>query len=112
MTGKAFSQQLDLKETAAGVLLSVRAMPGSSRDKVLGIHANALKIAVCAPSIEGKANKALIRILAKKLGVKRSCVNLYSGKTSRNKCFLLENLGKKEAEKMIAEALPPEKRSR
>ena len=90
----------------------VRAVPGSSRDKVLGIHANTLKIAVCAPALEGKANNSLIRILSKNLGIKRSRVSLHSGKTSRNKCFLLAELGKEEAAKMIDEALSSEKRSR
>ena len=112
MTDREPSRQLDLKETAAGILLDVRAVPGSSRDKVLGIHANTLKIAVCAPALEGKANKSLIRILSKNLGIKRSRVSLHSGKTSRNKCFLLEEIGKEEAAKMIDKALSPEKRSR
>ena len=105
MTGREPSRQLDLKETAAGILLDVRAVPGSSRDKVLGIHANTLKIAVCAPALEGKANKSLIRILSKNLGIKRSRVSLHSGKTSRNKCFLLETLTEKEVLKMVTGVL-------
>ena len=87
-------------------------MPGSSRDKITGIYSAALKVAVCAPALEGKANHSIVQILSKKLGIKRSTISLHSGRTSRNKCFLLEDLDKKEAARLIDEALPPEKRSR
>jgi uncharacterized protein (TIGR00251 family) len=112
MTGEKAANQVGLKETDSGVLINIRATPGAARDKILGIHANTLKIAVCAPAIDGKANKALCRVLAKKLGIKRSSVSLHSGKTSRNKCFLLAGIGKAEAAGIVAEALPAEKRPR
>ena len=112
MTGERAASQVDMEETDSGVLINIRAAPGAARDKVLGIHANALKIAVCAPALAGKANKALCRILAKKLAIKRSSVILHSGKTSRNKRFLLAGLSKAEAIGIVAEALPAEKRSR
>ncbi len=112
MTGERAASQVGLEETDSGVLINIRAAPGAARDKVLGIHANALKIAVCAPALDGKANKALCRVLAKKLGIKRSSVSLHSGKTSRNKRFLLAGIGKAEAAGIVAEALPDEKKSR
>ncbi len=97
--------KLKLSETEKGVLLRVRAVPGSSRNRILGIYADALKIAVCAPALEGKANRSLLRILAKSLGIKRSTVSIHSGMTSRNKCFLLESITEKEARKMVSEVL-------
>lgn len=105
MTGKGEAGRLNLRKTDGGVLLRVRAVPGSSRDKIIGIHADALKIAVCAPALEGKANRAIIRILSKKLGIKRSAISLHNGKTSRNKWFLLDDLTEKETLKMVTGAL-------
>jgi len=62
-------------------------------------------VAVCAPALEGKANRSIVRILSKKLGIKRSTISLHSGRTSRNKCFLLEALTEKEVLKMVTEVL-------
>ena len=105
MSGSAEAGQLKLSKTEKGVLLRVRAVPGSSRNKILGIYADALKIAVCAPALEGKANRALVRVLSKNLGIKRSTVSIHSGTASRNKCFLLESLTEKEVLKMVTEVL-------
>ncbi|MBN1443914.1 MAG: DUF167 domain-containing protein [Planctomycetes bacterium] len=71
------------------VVLAVRAAPGSSRDRVMGVHAGALKVAVAAAPEKGKANRAIIALLAKALGVPRSRVVLRSGETSRDKTVLI-----------------------
>ncbi len=83
----------------------MRAVPGASRDRISGIYSDALKVAVCAPALEGKANRAIVRVLSKTLGIKRSTISLKSGKTSRNKCFLLETLTEKEVLKMVTGVL-------
>ena len=105
MTGAAEAGKLNLGKTEKGVLLRVRAVPGSSRDRITGIYSAALKVAVCAPALEGKANRSIVRILSKKLGIKRSTISLQSGRTSRNKCFLLEALTEKEVLKMVTGVL-------
>ena len=105
MSGSGEAGQLNLRKTEKGVLLRVRAVPGSSRDKIIGIYADALKIAVCAPALEGKANRSIVRILSKNLGIKRSAISIHSGRTSRNKCFLLESITEKEALKMVTGVL-------
>jgi uncharacterized protein len=73
-----------------GVLLSVRVMPGSRRNGIVGIHGDRLKIAVQAPPEKGKANEAVIEILAKALGLKSSKLRLASGATNQNKVVLIE----------------------
>ena len=105
MTGAAEAGKLKLSKTEKGVLLRVRAVPGSSRDRITGIYSAALKVAVCAPALEGKANRAIVRVLSKTLGITRSTISLKSGKTSRNKCFLLETLTEKEVLKMVTGVL-------
>jgi|TARA_B100000953_G_C17906932_1_gene386339 uncharacterized protein (TIGR00251 family) len=105
VTGAAEAGKLKLSKTEKGVLLRVRAVPGASRDRISGIYSDALKVAVCAPALEGKANRAIVRVLSKTLGIKRSTISLKSGKTSRNKCFLLETLTEKEVLKMVTGVL-------
>ncbi|OWK37484.1 DUF167 domain-containing protein [Fimbriiglobus ruber] len=74
---------------ADGATLPVRAQPGAKKTGVLGEQAGALKVAVTAPPEDGRANDALIEVLKDWLGVKRSQVELLSGRTNRNKVFLI-----------------------
>jgi uncharacterized protein (TIGR00251 family) len=77
---------------AEGCILPVRVQPGARRTCVLGEQAGALKVAVAAPAQDGKANMALIETLSRALGVRRSQVELLSGKTSRNKKILIRGM--------------------
>ncbi len=74
------------------LLLPVRVQPGASRQSIDGEHAGRLKVAVTPPPEEGRANKALIRFLAKVLGISRSDLTLMSGQTSRNKLIAIEEM--------------------
>jgi len=68
-----------------GVTIRVYVAPRSSASRVVGEHDGALKVALTAPPVEGAANKALVELLAKLLGVPRGAVSIVSGETSRNK---------------------------
>jgi uncharacterized protein (TIGR00251 family) len=80
---------ISLRETASGVTFAVRVQPRASRTAIAGILGEGdeamLKIALAAPAIEGRANEALVRFLAKLLDVPRSAVEIVSGVQSRNK---------------------------
>ena len=80
---------IPLRETAAGVSFTVRVQPRASRTAITGILGDgaeaALKVALAAPPVEGKANEALIRFFADLLDVPRSAVEIVSGGLSRNK---------------------------
>lgn len=80
---------MQLKQTADGVILSVQARPRAKQNGVTGVHDGGLKVSVTQPPEKGKANDALIQVLAKSLGVKRSQIRLVSGATSTQKKFLL-----------------------
>ncbi len=69
------------------ILLRVKAVPGASRDQVAGALGDRLKIRISAPPEGGKANAAIIRLLAKSLGVKRADVALVSGQSNAEKVF-------------------------
>jgi uncharacterized protein (TIGR00251 family) len=61
------------RDVADGCTLAVRVHPGARKNGVTGVHADALKIALTAPPVDGKANEALIAFLADALRGSRSC---------------------------------------
>lgn len=65
--------------------LPVRAQPGASRARVVGVWNGKLKIAVTAPPDKGRANDELCEFVAELLGVRRAAVRLASGERSRDK---------------------------
>ena len=67
------------------LLLAIRVAPRASRDAVLGVHDGALKVALTAPPVDGAANAALIKLLAKRLGVAKRDVRIVAGESSRTK---------------------------
>jgi uncharacterized protein (TIGR00251 family) len=89
------------KDIADGCTLSVRVRPGARKNGVTGVHADALKIALTAPPVDGKANEALIAFLADALRVPRARIVIVSGLTSRAK--MVRITGKSAAE--VAAAL-------
>jgi len=94
-------QSLD-NDTA--VLLRVRTQPGAARTLIRGEYGDALKIAVAAPPVDGKANAALIAFLARILELPRAAVTLVGGAGSRDKRFHLQNISRAEARGKL---LPP-----
>jgi uncharacterized protein len=59
--------------------------PRASRSEIVGIHGTALKVRLQAPPVDGAANKALVSLLAERLGVARRSVQVVAGATSRAK---------------------------
>jgi hypothetical protein len=74
-----------LREITGGVEVEVRVSPGARRSALAGWHAGALKVAVAAPPVEGKANDELCRFLAGVFGVRPGAVELTAGATARSK---------------------------
>jgi uncharacterized protein (TIGR00251 family) len=63
----------------------VHVQPGANRTAVTGRHGDALKVAVTAPADAGRANEAVLRLIAEVTGVRRNAVRLAGGRTSRAK---------------------------
>lgn len=74
-----------VRAVETGVRFAVRVAPRASRDGILGVHDGALKVALTAPPVEGAANEALVRLLAKALGVAKGEVRVVQGERSRDK---------------------------
>ena len=68
-------------------MLSVKVTPGSRSDEVLGFmdDGETLRIKLRAPAVDGKANKALVSFLSKRLGVAKSSITILRGEKSRLK---------------------------
>jgi uncharacterized protein len=84
------------------VSLFLHVQPKSSRTRIAGLHGDAVKLCVTAPPVEGRANTAIIRFLAKLLGIARSDVRIDSGESSRGKRLLLANITAAEVEAVLA----------
>ena len=96
---------IDLIETSDGILLPVKAQPGARRNGITGEHGGKLKVAVVEAPEKGKANEALIRVLAEALGLKRSQIAIASGAVSRDKTFLITGVRPDDLRERIARIL-------
>jgi uncharacterized protein (TIGR00251 family) len=76
---------LSIRDTPAGATFAVRVQPRARRNAITGVVGEALKLALTAPPVEGKANQACIEVLAEFLNVPRGSVTIVGGQTSRNK---------------------------
>ncbi len=94
-----------LSTDEAGVLVHVRAQPGSRREGLLGTRGCALKIATTAPPEDGLATRRIGEVLAGVLGVSRSAVTCVSGATHRDKRYHARGLTLDAARQRLAAAL-------
>jgi uncharacterized protein (TIGR00251 family) len=96
-----------IRAAAGGVTLAVRAQPGAKRTAIVGVYgegdAAQLKIAVQSPPVDGKANAALIALLAETFEIPKNQVEIVSGELSRSKIFLLPRVTLRAAEAKLAE---------
>ena len=92
---------INIREVEGGVVVSVKVQPNASRDRVVGEYGDQLKIAVTVAPEKGKANKAVIKVLSKLLGVKSSDIEILSGETSRDKKVLIRNISEADFNRVI-----------
>jgi len=67
------------------LMLRLYLQPKASRDQFVGQHGEALKIAITAPPVDGKANTHLVKFLSKQFNVAKSAVSVEQGLQSRHK---------------------------
>jgi hypothetical protein len=100
------------RETEAGIELSVRLTPRARSDRIEGVTVEAdgrawLAARVSAPPERGKANKALVKLLAKRLAVAASAVTIVAGATQRQKRLRIEGDPAALAARVAALSLRP-----
>ncbi len=92
---------LDVQIKNGAVIVKVRAQPKASRDAIVGEHGGALKVAVTAPPDKGKANKAIVELLAKALGIPKSNIELVAGTTSRDKTLAIRGVTRETVDALV-----------
>ena len=90
-----------ITEAEGGVTFAVRVVPRASKNEIAGIHGDALKVRLTAPPVEGRANEALIAFLAKRLGVRKSQVEIVAGATLRRKMIRVIGVSAHEVEERL-----------
>lgn len=80
---------LDIKKNNNGVIFKIYVQPKASKNAVVGLHDDALKIRLTAPPIDGAANKMCIKFLSKQLDIPKSALEIISGHTSRTKLIFI-----------------------
>lgn len=77
-----------------GVIIPIKLTPKASKNESLGWKSEELVVRICAPPIEGAANEALLRFIAKQLETNRSSVRIHSGDKSRHKKVFVHGVSK------------------
>ena len=90
------------QEEDGALLLTVYVQPKASRNRIAGRHGDAVKLAITAPPVDGKANAAVIAFVAKFFRIAKSRVTIHSGQQSRTKRLLLNGPTLAEAEELLA----------
>jgi len=73
------------------ITIKVYLQPRSSKNEIVGPYRDGIKVKVTAPPVEGKANEALLRLLAKELGIPASSIEIIKGHHSREKTLWISN---------------------
>ena len=76
---------LRMQREGDAITFEVRVAPRASRNRIIGVQDGALKVALTAPPVDGAANEALIKLLAKQLGLAKSAVEIVRGERGRTK---------------------------
>lgn len=81
---------IELLPHERGIVIQVKAQPQARKNAIVGEHAGMVRVAVTAAPEKGKANDAILEVLADALGCRASALTLLSGETHREKKVLAE----------------------
>jgi uncharacterized protein (TIGR00251 family) len=92
---------LDIEEDETGVTLKVHLQPRAHRDKIVGLHGDALKVQITAAPVEGQANDACVAFFARALKIPKAKVAIVSGLGSRDKRVRLSGITRAAVEALV-----------
>ena len=84
-----------------GSRLRLRVQPRASRNEVVGLHGDAIRVRLTAPPVDGAANEALVRFLADRLAVGRRALTLVAGQSGRSKIVEVAGVSPEEAARRL-----------
>lgn len=91
-----------IHEKNGGISFAVKVHPRAKRDAIVGEIGDALKLALKAPPVEGRANEACIEFFAKLLKMPRSSVTIASGQTTRRKIVRIDRISAEQLRQQLA----------
>ncbi len=106
-TSRADLPTIPLRESGEGVSFTVKVQPRAKRNAITGVAGDALKLALTAPPVEGKANEACVEFLAALLKVPRASVTIVAGRSGRSKRVRVVGASAREVEARLHAAMPP-----
>ena len=74
-----------VKQESEDLILRLYIQPKASRDNIVGLHGDELKIAITAPPVDGKANAHLTKFLSKQFKVAKGKISIQKGELGRHK---------------------------
>ncbi len=92
---------IPIRDSPAGLTFAVKVHPRAKKNAITGEVGDALKLALTAPPVDGRANQACIEFFANLLDVPRSSVTIASGETSRNKIIRVAGLSSDEVRRRL-----------
>ena len=96
---------IEMIQKSGGVLLSIQAHPRARKEAIVGVHAGRLKVAVRQAPERGKANAAVLRLLAGELGLRPSQLRIVAGETSPRKTVWVDGLSVENLRSRLAAVL-------
>ena len=82
----------------------LRVSPGARRNELVGRHGEGWKVRVAAPPEGGRANDALLNLLARELSLPRRSLSIVSGQSAREKVVRMEGIDRAETERRLEAA--------
>ncbi len=96
---------IPVHESAKGVSFAVKVQPRARKNRISGTVGEALKLALTAPPVEGKANEAVVEFFADFFDIPRSSVTIASGETSRSKVIRVTGINAEAVRRRLEESL-------
>jgi len=94
---------IPIRDTPSGASFQVKIHPRAKKNAITGEVGDALKLALTAPPVEGRANQACIAFLSEVLHVPRSSVTIAAGKSSRSKVIVVSGLSAVQVEARLVQ---------
>ncbi len=86
---------------APSTRLRLRVSPGAGRTELVGRHGDAWKVRVSAPPENGRANDAVLKLVAERVGLPRRAVSIVSGHSGREKVVQVDGIDLAESERRL-----------
>ena len=90
-----------VRDTAQGAQFALRVQPRASRNAIAGVMGDAIKLAITAPPVDGKANQAVIEYLADLFRLPKSSIVIVSGESGRNKLIAIRGRSAEQVRKVL-----------